>query len=308
MEEKLRFLESLRTFVQTSGMSSLGEADAALGLNRNTIRSHLQRLNGLLECDVIETGVTKTQPGERIDAEARRLLDELEASLDAARIRLKRLANAKFPVQVAMSSTVWMWGAEGELLPLTHSLSTRTAVEFLVANSERVERAVADGWFELGVTARHPTREIDRKLVHERFCRDEIVLAVPPGHAWAKKKKQITAEDLSETPLITLDTTTNARRVVDRAMEQQGLRLADPHEEVAMAVMAFEESRISGIPALVSDLAFESPQGRAARKAGMCRCPVQGADFSREFLVVHAPRLRNEAVTVQKALASLSIG
>jgi DNA-binding transcriptional LysR family regulator len=307
MEEKLQFLESLRTYVKSAGATNLEEAEKLLGIHRNTVRTHLQRLNHDLDCEIISSGVTKTEAGRRIEAEAKRLLDELEASLDASRIRLKRLASATSPVQVAMSSTIWMWGAEGELLPLTHSLTTRNAIEFLVANSERVERAVADGWFELGVTARQPNGEVDRKLNHETFCDDEILLAVPPKHEWASRES-VTAEELCEGSLITLDTTTNARRVVDREMERRGLQLADPHEEVAMAVMAFEEAISSGVPALVSGLAFESPRGRAAVDAGVRRCTIDGPGFKREFLLVYANRLREEAQTVKEVLANLPVG
>lgn len=306
MEEKLGFLESLRTFVNIRGTGNLEEAAKALGVHKNTVRSHLSRLSEQLGVDLIAAGVKRTEAGLRIDTEAGRLLDELEASLDAARIHLRRVAAAKFPVQLAMSSTIWMWGAEDELSPLTHSLSARNAIEFLVANSERVERAVADGWFELGVTARNPNGQVNRKLTSQRFCTDEIVLALPPGHEWAKRRK-LNLEDLAQIPLITLDSTSNARRIVDNAMEEKGLQMSEPHGEVAMAVMAFEETLSSGVPALISGLAFESPQGRAAVEAGVRRRSIDGADLSREFLLVHANRLRDEAREVRDVLADLSI-
>lgn len=307
MEEKLKFLESLRTFVQIEGAANLDDAVKSIGMSKGTIRTNLQRLNKMFEPDVIDRGVVKTPAGERISAEAKRSLEELEAGLDTARTRLKRLAYPRFPVQLAMSSTIWMWGVEAKLLPLTHSLSSPNAVELLVANSERVERAVAEGWFELGVTARHPTRGLHRKLAHEQFCSDEIVLAVPPGHRWFDAK-EVEADDLSDTPVITLDTTANARLVVDEAMEQGGLELAEPHEEVAMAVMAFEEVIDSGVPALVSALAFESPQGRLAAEQGIERRRVAGVDFSREFLLVYENRLRDEACAVKDVLGGLMAG
>jgi DNA-binding transcriptional LysR family regulator len=304
LDEKLKFLESLRTFVQVEGMPTLKHAGESLDISKNTISTHLQTLNEMLECEVTTKGIAKTDAGDRIKVDARFLLDELEASLDSARTHLKRLAIPRFPVQVAMSPTIWMWGAEGELLPLTHSLPKGNAVEFLVANSDRVERAVADGWFELGITARHPTRELHGKLAHRPFCSDEIVLAVPPGHEWSDAE-EVAAGELGETPVIMLDPTANARRVVDRALEREGLELAEPHEEVAMAVMAFDEARHSGVPALVSRLAFESPRGRAATKQGFSSCRVSGVDLSRDFLLVHRTALRDEAGAVMDVLLRL---
>lgn len=304
MEEKLKFLDNLRTFVRVDGMTSFKHAESVTGLSTGTIRNHLNELNEMLDAKVTK-GIKKTDPGKRIDVEARRLLGELEGSLDAARSHLERLATPKFPVQVAMSPTIWMWGSETELLPLTHSLPKRNAVEFLVANSERVERAVVDGWFELGLTARHPAKKVHAKLSHRRFCKDEIVLAVPPQHEW-HEAEEISVSDLCEIPLITLDTTANARAVIDHALAEAGFELVKPHEEVAMAVMAFDEALEAGIPALVSGLAFRSPQARSALENGIRQCRVTGVDLSREFLLIHG-NLRDEATEVMKELRKLNV-
>jgi DNA-binding transcriptional LysR family regulator len=307
MDEKLKFLEALRTFVRIEGIATLKQAGDSLDISKNTISAHLQTFNEMLECEVTAKGIAKTKAGDRIEADARRLLDELEASLDTARNHLKRLALPKYPVQVAMSPTIWMWGAEGELLPLTHSLPKANAVEFLVANSDRVEQAVVDGWFELGITARHPSRELHGKLTHRRFCSDEILLAVPPGHEWSEAE-EIPAAELGVRPMIVLDPTGNARRVVDKALEREGLDLAEPHEEVAMTVVAFDEAHRSGVPAVVSRLAFESPRGRAAIEQGFSRCRIGGIDLSREFVVVHRGALREEAAAVMETLLRLMDG
>jgi len=304
MDERQKFLNHLRIFVGIEGMENLKQAANQLGISRNTLRSHLTNFNKMLECDMTIKGVKKTSAGERIAPEASHLLEEIEASLDAARTRLKRLARPQSPVQVAMSPTIWMWGAESELLPLTHTLPKlprRNAVEFLVANSERVERAVSDGWFELGITARHPSRKLHQRLAHRPFCSDEIVLAVPPQHDWSDAK-HVAVDNLEDTQLIMLDTSTNARLVVDHALKDSGLELADPYEEVAMAAMAFDEVLNAGVPALVSRLAFESPQGRSASERGIHQCKVSGVDLSREFILVHEKRLREEADAVMKAL------
>lgn len=304
MEEKLKFLEYLRTFVGTEGMTTVDQAVQSLGSSRNTIGNHLKAFNAMLGCEVTEKGVAKTKAGERIEPDAERMLAELEASLDAAKSHLRRLAQPSFPVQVALSPTIWMWGAEGQLLPLTHSLPKGNAVEFLVANSDRVERVVLDGWFEIGVIAHDPSVELNPALERRVFCEDEILLAVPPGHEWSRRK-EIPAAELTERGMIVLNPTANARRVVDHALAQESLELAEPHEEVAMAVVAFDEAAGAGVPALVSALAFESPRGRAAAKEGFSVCRVSGLDLSRRFHVIYRSALRPEATAVMETLSAL---
>jgi DNA-binding transcriptional LysR family regulator len=304
MDEQLWFITGLHAFVRVEGLHSLDEAHKRNGLPaRTTVGDHLKQFNDALGTDVTLTGVKRSEAGKRIEKDAKELLLDLEQRIRWAHEHLKRLARADRPVSIAMSPTVWMWGTGPGRLPLTNSLPGHSA-EFLVANSARVEKVVSDGLFEIGITAGAEVRASrDASFNVEPFADDEIVVLVPPDHEWSRRR-HLKAQDLASTQLIALDITANARQVVDAAMREAELQLAEPLEEAATAGLVLEEALRAKAPALVPELALGAAQGAEAEEAGFVRKRVKDIDLSRSFaLIYQEPKmLRPEA---QKTLDDL---
>jgi DNA-binding transcriptional LysR family regulator len=81
---------------------------------------------------------------------------------------------------------------------------------------------VAERELELGVVGaarRH------RGVVFEPFFRDEVVLAVPPTHAFANRT--ITLVQLREEPLIVMQEGAGVRQVIEDELRKAGVRLRD---------------------------------------------------------------------------------
>jgi DNA-binding transcriptional LysR family regulator len=308
MNDHQRFLASLHAFVGVEGLHTLAEADHRNGLpSKNAVDSHLKQFNELLGCDVTDSGVKRTEPGKRIEEDAKKLLKDLDQSIRRAQEHLKRLAQTDRPVGIAMSPTIWMWGATPDKLPLTNSLPGHPSAEFLVANSARVEKVVRDGLFEIGITASmHTGGPADDAYEAEPFGADEIVVVVPPGHEWAARR-HLKAEDLGSTSLIALDITANARQIVDDAMFEAGFELAEPLEEAATAGLVLQEALRAKQPALVPELALGTVQGREAEEKGFKRKRVKDLELARSFVLIYQkPRmLRREAQATLEELRAL---
>jgi DNA-binding transcriptional LysR family regulator len=308
MDEHHWFIAGLYAFVGVAGLHNLDETEKRNGLPpRSTVNSHLKRFDKALDSRVTDKGVKRTEAGERIESDASELLRDLDQRIRWAHEHLKRLASADRPVSIAMSPTVWMWGAGPGKLPLTNSLPGHPSAEFLVANSARVEKVVRDGLFEIGITAGVEVRRSkDAPFKVEHFTKDEIVVLVPPGHEW-ESRKQLKAEDLASTPVIALDITANARQVVDAAMQKAGFQLAEPLEEAATAGLVLEEALLSKQPALVPELALRTPQGAETEDEGFLRKRVKDLDLSRGFsLIYQKPKmLRPEAKKTLEELREL---
>lgn len=306
MDDQHWFIAGLYAFVGVEGLHSLKEADKRDGLpSKTSVDTHLKKFNKVLESDVISSGVKRTEAGKRIGADAKEVLEDLDQSIRRAHEHLKRLAQVDRPVAIAMSPTIWMWGASPGKLPLTNSIPGHPSAEFLIANSARVEKVVRDGLFEIGITARSTATDDAYEI--DDFGRDEIVVLVPPGHEW-ETRASLKSEDLSATPVIILDITAHARQVVDAAMDEAGCKLAEPEEEAATAGLVLDAAVQTKKPALVPELALLTPQGEEALDAGFKRKRVKDLDLSRDFVLIYQnPKmLREEARQTLEELRGLS--
>jgi DNA-binding transcriptional LysR family regulator len=297
MDEDHHFLTGLRAFVGVEGLHSLDEAKGRDRLPpKSTLNDHLKQFNDLLGCEVTGKGVKRTDVGKRIEKDAKKLLNDLEQSIRRAREHLKRLGQLDRPVGIAMSTTIWTWGATPDKLPLTNPLPGHPSAEYLVANSARVEQVVRDGWFEIGITAgRNTNRPADGAYETEPFAADEIVVLVAPEHEWSSRR-YLKPEDLAGTRLITLDITANAREVVDMAMRNAGHDLAAPLEEAATVDLVLQEALRSKQPALVPEIALRTKQGREAEQQGFKAKRVKDLDLRRQFVLIYQdPKLLRPA-------------
>ncbi|HEX3804563.1 MAG TPA: LysR substrate-binding domain-containing protein [Solirubrobacteraceae bacterium] len=308
MDEHHHFIAGLTAFVGVEGARSLADAEGRSGLpSKSSISTHLKQFNKLLGCDVTGAGVKYTDAGKRIQEEAKRLLEDLDQSFHRAHRHLQRVAQTSHPVGIAMSPTVWTWARTKSEMPLVQHVAGQPAAEFLLANSSRVQTVVREGLFEIGITlGACGTGLTEGPYDAESVGTDEIVVLVPPDHAWSAHQ-HVVAENLSSTPLIALDVSANAREVVDAAMEAVGLELAPPLEEAATAELALQEALAAGVPALVPEIVLSTDEGREAESKGFKRLRVNDLALTREFVLIYqAPNmLRPEAREILGALRKM---
>ena len=95
-------------------------------------------------------------------------------------------------------------------------------VALSVFDTQRVIEAVANRELELGVVGAAPRH---RGVQFEPFFRDEVILVVPPKHAFAGKT--VTLEQLRGEKLIVMQEGAGVRQVIEEELRGAGVRLRD---------------------------------------------------------------------------------
>jgi DNA-binding transcriptional LysR family regulator len=148
-----------------------------------------------------------------------------------------------------------------------------------IANSQVIEQQVKERELDLGIVGGHAVGPGEECLAAGLL--DELVVVVPPGHAWAKRR-HVAPGQLAAQPLLMREEGSATRRVAERAFQQAGVKFRtvmelDHTEAIKQAVMAG-----LGI-ALVSTYAVrgELETGR------LCAVRLRGLRVQRHFHVIH---------------------
>ena len=114
-------------------------------------------------------------------------------------------------------------------------------VSLSISDTQTVTDKVVERELELGIVGalrRH------RSLEYEPLVRDEIVLAVPPGHPAAGGS--ISVDDLSGETLIAMQEGAGVRQVVDEELRRAGLRLRDLEPRLELGLQESVKSAVAG--------------------------------------------------------------
>lgn len=217
-------------------------------------------------------GVTMTAAGERLYAHARRLiaeLDELGGLLDEIR-------GSSETVHLAISHTAAEFVMPKALVLMRRE--TSAPVEVVIANSRVVKQMIATGAADVGVAA-FLSDEAAPTCVSVPLIDDEIVIAVPLGHPWARRAS-VTHAELLSTPIVLRDPEAHTRHVIEEALAAVGLEALRAACEVGSTQAAKDEAHELGLPTAMSRLAL-SPADRLEI------VPVDGLRFGRRFCVLH---------------------
>jgi DNA-binding transcriptional LysR family regulator len=240
-------LEELRTFCTAAELGTLGRAAARLH-------------------------VTQPAISKRLRSHARRILVEL-ADLTAT---LDELRGSTETVTLAISPT-----AADALLAAALLRVQREAnmpVEVITANSRTVKQLVAHRQVAVGVAAftldEHPDGG-------ELLFEDEIVVAAPLGHPWARAR-HVSPQELAATPIIRRDPGAHTRQIVDAAMHAAGFGPPIAAIEVGTTESAKQQAHERNLPAVMSRLAVT-----AADRLEVVR--VDGVEFRRRFCAITPP-------------------
>jgi DNA-binding transcriptional LysR family regulator len=155
------------------------------------------------------------------------------------------------------------------------------SVSLSISDTQSVVERVAERELELGVVGaarRH------RGVVFEPFFRDEVVLAVPPGHAFANRT--VSLEQLREQPLIVMQEGAGVRQVIEDELRRAGVRLRDLEprlelglqESVKAAVLAGYGVTFISRAAIAADVAAGT----------LATARVQGLDPARDISLVRS--------------------
>ena len=270
-------LDELRAFLAAADLGGIGRAAQRLHLSQPAVSKRLKSLEELLGTPLLErspSGVTLTAVGQRLYAHARRLtadMDELDSLVEEIRGRSET-------VHLAISHTAAEYVMQRALVSMRRH--TSAPVEVVIANSRLVKQMVARGGADVGVAA-CLGEETVAGAVLVPLMDDEIVIAVPLGHAWARRSS-IAREELLSTPIVLRDPEAHTRQVIEEALSAVGLGALRAACEVGSTQAAKDEAHELALPTAMSRLVL-SPADRLEIVS------VEGLRFLRRFCILHAP-------------------
>lgn len=148
-----------------------------------------------------------------------------------------------------------------------------------IANSTIIEERVKERELDLGIVGGHTVGQGEECLAAGLL--DELVLVVPPGHAWAKRR-EIGPDQLAGEPMLMREPGSSTRTVTERVLQRAGVKFLvamelDHTEAIKQGVMAG-----LGV-ALVSIFAV---RGEIATRR-LCALRLRGIRLERHFHVIH---------------------
>jgi DNA-binding transcriptional LysR family regulator len=278
--DRLPFLE---TFVEAAERASFTAAARHLGLTQGAVSQRVQRLEARLGVPLFrrEAGrVSLTDAGRRLHGYARRILDltaEAHAEVTATRD------------VVGGDLTLAASSVPGEhLLPHTLAAFRRrhplVRVRVTVSDTDAVTRDVERGRAHLGVVG---GRGGGPHLEFRRFACDELVLVVPEGHPW-RRRRRVSPAELVAQPLVQREPGSGSRRCLEGSLGRVGVSAADLNVVLELG------SNESVLEAVLEGVGVAVLSRRAVRKevqAGRLRAvPVAGLTLSRDLFVVRDRR------------------
>jgi DNA-binding transcriptional LysR family regulator len=270
----------LQAFCAVVEKKSFSQAAEQLGVTQPAVSLQVRALEQRLGQSLLDRSgrrVEPTEAGRRLYTSAQRMLALEEQLLEEVSADDGRLAGT-----LAIGAST---GPGAHLVPLLLCEFQREHPDRHVAlsiwDTQTVIEHVADRQLELGVVGalrRH------RSLEFEPLVRDEIVLAVPPGHHAAGGT--ITVEELKEETLIVMQEGAGVRQVVEEELRRAGLRLRGVEPKLELGLQESVKSAVAagfGV-AFISRTAIEGELAAGRLAAAQ----VEGVEPARQIYIVRA--------------------
>jgi DNA-binding transcriptional LysR family regulator len=271
----------LAAFCAVVERKSFSQAAERLGVTQPAVSLQIRSLEQRLGRQLLDRSgrrVEPTEAGLRLYASAQRLL-QLEEQL---------LEELESDDEGAVGGTLELGastGPGGSVVPVLlcefQERHPDVRVRLSVSDTQTVVAQVADRELELGIVGagrRH------RGVTFEPFFRDEVVLACPPGHAFAAKT--ITLEQLRSEPLIVMQEGAGVRQVLEDELRKAGSRLRELDVRLELGLQESVRSAVlagHGVT-FISRLAVESDLAAGA----LATARVRDLDPVREIFLARA--------------------
>jgi DNA-binding transcriptional LysR family regulator len=272
-------LHQIEIFCTLIKLRSFSKAAETLYLTQPTVSSHIKNLEtdlGVRLLDRLGKRVVLTEEGEVLYRYGQKLL----ALRDHARQEIEGIAGKVSGLLKIGGSTI----PGAYVLPVVIGAFKKkypsASIQLVIDDTAKVAEAVVNGDLHIGVVG---ARVSDSRLEAHPFLKDELVIAVPAGHRWARKKA-VTVEELAGEPFIMRESGSGTRRIMEERIEKAGMSLADldtvavvgSSDAVRQAVKAGLGISILSIRALRDDI--EAGRLFAAR--------LKGGKIERSFSII----------------------
>jgi DNA-binding transcriptional LysR family regulator len=271
----------LAAFCAVVERKSFSQAAERLGVTQPAVSLQVRSLERRLGQQLLDRSgrrVEPTEAGLRLYRNAQRLL-AIEEQLLA---ELEEEGEGALTGRLEIGAST---GPGGTVLPMLLCEFARRHPEVTVALSvsetQRVVDQVARRELELGVVG---AARRQRAVVFEPFFRDEVVLAVPPGHPFAGRT--VGLEELRAEALIVMQEGAGVRQVIEDELRGVGIRLRDLDVRLELGLQESVRSAVAagyGVT-FISRSAIEADLAAGTIAAAR----VEGLEPAREISLVRA--------------------
>ncbi|HEM62349.1 MAG TPA: LysR family transcriptional regulator, partial [Chloroflexi bacterium] len=276
-------LDYLHTLVSVVEHGSLSAAARAKRISQPAVTKQIQRMESELGLTLLVRGpkrqVELTPAGERVVAFARETL----AGYEALEQELGVIKEVGQGTLVLAASTIPGEYILPALLAAFREEYPRIRVEMTISDTADVAKRLLEDTADVGMVGSKPRRP---GLRLERLVEDEVVLAVPPGHALAQQESA-RAEDLQGQRLVLREEGSGTRRSVEQALAASGMALRD--EDVAL-ILGSSQAVLQAVEQGLG-IGFVSARAAAAARAdGRVACvALEGVDLARALYLAYIP-------------------
>jgi DNA-binding transcriptional LysR family regulator len=211
----------LAAFCEVVDRKSFSQAAERLGVTQPAVSLQVRSLEKRLGAKLLDRSGRRVEPTEA----GQRLYRAAQRMLSAEDQLLEELAGADGEVHGELSLGA-STGPGGTVVPVLLCEFQRehpdVTVALSVSDTNRVIEQVAERELELGVVGAAPRH---RGVTFEPFFRDEVVLAVPPAHAFAGK--EVSLDDLRGEHLILMQDGAGVRQVIEEELRRANVRARD---------------------------------------------------------------------------------
>jgi molybdate transport repressor ModE-like protein len=282
-------LISLRLFVAVAETGSIGGGARTVGMTQQAASDRLRAMESQVGVTLLHRtrqGSTPTEAGTVLSGWATRLLDVADELAEGiATLR----ADNNPRLRLASSMTIAEHLVPRWLLVLRRRAEEgghpAPAVELVATNSVGVLAALERGTVDLGFVE---GPDVPAGLRSRAVLDDHLLVVVAPAHPWARRRRAVTADELARTPLVSRETGSGTRDVLERALAAAGLAPAPPAVELTTATGVREAVRAGTGVAVLSRLAVadDLDAGRLRTVA------VEGIDLRRTLRAVWTGAIR----------------
>ena len=180
-QSELLSTRQLEVFVTLVEQGSFTKAARHLGLSQSTVSGHIADLEGRLGLLVVgreRSGVMPSRAGRALLRPAREAL-RAERNVRMAAAQMTGLLEGTLAVGGSTISAVYLLPA---LLSAFRGAHAGVVINLVTGDSAEILEKVQHGDVDVGVVGVQPRI---RGLISEPIAEDELVLVVPPGHAFA---------------------------------------------------------------------------------------------------------------------------
>lgn len=278
-------LHKLEVFYWVAELKSFSLAAEHLSLRQPTVSAHIRALEEKLGAKVIHRvggAVAPTALGQMLLEKAKGLLafkKEMLVALDQFRGKVRGellIGGSNIPGEYILPAKLATFaGKYPEVKPVLR-----------IGDSESIVQAVLDGEVEIGFVG---FKGDDGRLAFHKLWKDDMVLAVPKSHPWARLKA-VDLSDLKQEGFISRERGSGTLRSFRRLLTRKGHE-PDKLLKVVMelgSTEAVKETLIAGFG--VSILSRTSIQ-REIRDGFLKEVPIRGLRLERDFYqVIHRER------------------